>query len=221
MAVTSQWEWASINRSRDYTRIIGGNQVYRENWSLIRKRISNDEYKNSAGTTIGTGDLGNTSATLSAYNGGEIETISPPSFSSWSFGTTRAYCTSGVTWYKTGYLRNNLAVYLQTEPYKGDLTKSVVLAYVAGDRYYMFPCTPAQADGNTFPESGAVAKRNSASTAVAGTWTDNDGLNSSTLSLASTADPFICTSDIQSYDQSGVNWYTQQQTWISKSPWGN
>ena len=76
MAVTSNWEWESISRGID-TNVFAGIVRTRNNWSLTRKRVSDEAYAS---------ELGDTATSLDGFNGGVTETIVSPSINALSFG---------------------------------------------------------------------------------------------------------------------------------------
>lgn len=221
MAVTSNWEWVSVNRNKDYT-IISGQNVFRENWSLTRKRISNEAYTSELGTSI---------TSLSAYNGGVTETISCPTYSAYSFGTTQTWVDSGVLWVPTGFTRGGVASYRCVEPAKQNTeyinvifkgTRSGTASYIIG------AVTSGELsagnwpnDSNSYGSPRHVNYKNEAYTTLTGDYSPSysSTASESRLSATSTNASFYCTSDVQTYDSAGVDWFTQTQTWQSKTPW--
>lgn len=224
MAFTTNWMWRVIDRRKDYS-ISQGVESFRENWTLSRYRISDQAYSS---------ELGDTSTSLAAENGGVTETITAPT------DTThyRAYnwdFTDDVPWYSSGYTRNGRQAYIYSEPSPVDSSKSAVMFYEvhfdagigSGQKYWwMTQCSASEATSGTFP---VVATAISAGDCIA--WSEGTTStpptawvryqNTDPFNVAATTEQidFRCTSDAQSYAQKFVDWFTQTQTWVIKSPW--
>lgn len=244
MTVTSGWVWKNVQRARDYS-VSSTSVSFRENWILTRSRISNDEYKTSAGVISSSGDLGNTATALIAMNGGVQETINTPTYESMEF-TYRynsEYCTLplNVPFYKTGYTRNGRAVYYFTQPTLFHATKATVMFYEPtsynGNSFYwhITLCTTTEASVGTFPNASTAY---SASNLIAGkladtltpdgdlwyqgavwNWAANQWRAIMSPSSYSSALPFVCISDNQTFADVGVDWYYQDQVWVLKTAW--
>jgi hypothetical protein len=228
MAVTSEWEWENVTRARDYT-ISRNINFFRENWVLARKIISNDTFSS---------ELGATASTLSAYNGGVTETISPPSFSFFKFTSSGAsFWTINIPFYKAGYQRNGKDAYLFSEASPKDPSKAAVIFYeynqYFGGTYYHWhwiQCSSGEASSGTFPTMAAIvtasnhvaSSQTNSATPAGSAWKrefNNLSSHTATLSSSSSTVDFLCLSDAQQYDNQSVDWYTQRQQWVARSPW--
>lgn len=222
MAVTSQWEWASINRAKDFT-IVNSQNVFRENWSIERFRISDDTYSSQ---------LGESATSITAYNGGVTETVNCPTYPAYSFDTSQNWVNAGVLWIPTGFTRSGVAAYKYVESAKYNSTKNLVLflGTISGTaRYLVAEVTSSELSSGTwlneYSDYSALglgtSHKSSSYTTLTGTYTGVAPYSgNSTLSSTATSATFYCTSDTQIYNTSGVSWYTQRQVWQSKTPWG-
>lgn len=229
----SQWSWLNIDRRREYSKTQAGEDFFRENWTVTRSRVSNKVF---------TSELGDTAGSLSAYNGGVTETVTAPTYDFFSF-TSMVSATDwfaeleDVPFYPAGYNRGGKPVYILSEQSPRDTTKACVLFYEYQAKPYsgintywqVGQCSSAEATSGTFAKSAVMfaasdllaANRIDYPTPTGPTYRRAAGAESGTGAITSTAstENFRCVSDLQSYSQQGVEWYTQTQTWIAKSPW--
>lgn len=226
MAFTTDWMWRIIDRRKDYS-VTSGVETFRENWTLARYLISNDTYVS---------ELGDTASSLSAENGGVTETVGVPTgYSYYQFSNDADYpYTPLVPFYSAGYNRNGRQAYIYSEPSPEDSSKSAVIFYeqwlVGGSTYYYWhftQCTNAEAQAGTFPDAATADTAgdllayttSSGTTPVSSLYRVPVSGDTFPLVAATSTLTFRCTSDAQSYDQPFVDWFTQTQTWVVKSPW--
>lgn len=239
MAVTSEWEWVGINRTQDIT-ISGGILTKRNNWTATRKRISNDTFVSSLGTTA---------TSLSAYNGGTIETVTAPNISVVLFNANTAWTLTSTLWIPTGYIRNGSMSYTQyqgTANIPDALKKNVAyLATYDNNGVFTYIWVVTEASPETVRDNswdsviqkwvGAVLTQPNGSDYVfASVWSSvGDSISGKAFPSSfgtftggatayfstSSVPSFYCSSDIQTYDQNGVDWFTQIQTWSNKDNW--
>jgi hypothetical protein len=232
MAFTTEWEWQTVDRRKDMSVSFSGVETFRENWTLVRTRISNDTFTSELGDTEGT--------SLTAKNGGVTETIAVPS--GYNFITASGATLAGLDgkdWYSAGYVRNGAAVYVCMEPSVNDSSMSMVLYYenytygapISATKYHHInQCSTAQALAGTFPGAAAaytagdyIASRGGilSTDPLQSGWNSHDYTASDVFTFGNSAQTlnFRCISDQQLYNQRFVDWYVQQQTWVVKSPW--
>ena len=234
MAFTTDWMWRVVDRRKDYS-VSAGVESFRENWTLSRYRVTDQAY---------TSELGDTASSLAGENGGVTETIAVPTGYTYYAATSWDY-TDSIPWYSAGYQRNGKDAYIYSNPSPKDASKSAVMFYeshyeadffsagAGSTRYWwMTQCSSSQASSGTFPTAGAAfdasdvvgsSSSNTATPANAswqrhGTYYADTGDTFTVSSAVSTLE-FRCTADSQSYDQPFVDWFTQTQTWVVKSPW--
>lgn len=237
MAVTSNWEWVAINRDNDLN-VSGGVQAIKSNWTITRKRISDDAY---------VGQIGESATSLTALNGSRQETVNAQYVSGVVFDVATAWTNTTSVWVPNGYKgQNNSDVYVcSNEANIPNPTKRNLLFQVniLGGSTYYWACIEAETSAvssgsfftgswnsqsgggftGLFPQSsnyvlgagGAVTTSPDGKLLYAnnGTFTGD-----ATATVGSVQIPFKCVSDIQSF-QNGVNWYEQTQTWVYKSSW--
>ena len=93
---TSEWEWQNINRGLDYT-VVDSAPMKRNNWTLTRSRYSSAPYAS---------ELDTKDTSLTAYNGGEPETISGITsiyIDGYQFDTTQNWVSDSAIWVDSGY----------------------------------------------------------------------------------------------------------------------
>ncbi len=228
MAVTSEWEWITINRSVEDSTF-GGAMVTRRNWTLSRKRISDAAYSSEDGT------LQNS---LSGYNGGVTETITCPTLRMVTFGTATNWTATTTKWVETLYVMNGFPVYT---PYNAklrlddplylillsqNLTEANAGKGVWGISLYSMSLNYIKywtdysiraAEYNYTTTSPVYASVNGKIIAYQ---SGNYFTVPSTATLNTAGQlGFMCTSDTQDYPDQGVDWFTQTQTWTYKEPW--
>ena len=224
MAFTPDWMWRVVDRRKDYS-VTAGVESFRENWMLSRYRVSDQAYSS---------ELGDTSSSLAGENGGVTETIAVPTgYTYLSFSGANYPYTAGVEFYSAGYSRNGQSAYIYSDPSPEDSTKSAVIFFEEGYSHstqtwdwHFVQCSAAEATSGTFPNittayaAGDVLAWNYTVADITGAnWKVPDVAGNFTLSEATSTLEFRCTADSQSYDQPFVDWFTQTQTWVVKSPW--
>ena len=230
---TSGWQWNAINRNRDYS-FVGDTEFYRENWQLTRWR-----YSDAAWSTLGAdGALGDTSTSLSATNGGVTETVTPPSYnaleciniSTYEQNSEFSVYENDYKFYKTAWTWTGMPAYVSTKScapsafhntaIKGDHTPAII-SEDGGVNWFII----AEPTGNLTSgvlDFNSYSGYDGSAFAITSEWVATvSGLPSRTGVVAevSTTADFRCTSDLQTYDTSSVNWFKQTQTWVSRSPW--
>ena len=212
-AFTSEWEWTSINRSQDVS-VQNSEQTTRNNWVVTRKRISNEAYDSQ---------LGESAASLTAYNGGVTETVTPPETEVIVFDTTTNWTKTTTLWIPSGTTNNGAPIYVSDEdPNIPDATRINILylAYSAISSKFLWYAYES-VDGAPGPGINRVGGDEEVTRPsldgylfddLGGTFT---GTSTSSISSASVYD-FYCSGDNQTYQEQGVDWFTQTQTWIFK-----
>jgi len=213
-----------INQPKRDSSYQGATLLTRNNWVIIRKRISDDDYDS---------ELGEEESSLSAYNGGVTETIAGPVISGYTIGpTVRNYTNTTDVCIPTGQIQNGSAVYATPSTITNipDSEKRNVLHLVAVGselNWSYGEFTQAEVDTLTVPDSRGTSYVYDDSNKPAGSLPVSLNMNlyggtfvGSNGAIASTyAYPFTCTGDNQVYEQQSVDWYTQRQTWVFKDGW--
>ena len=213
MADTTNWEWININRSQDVTISIGST-LTRNNWVLTRKRISDASYSS---------ELGDTSSSLSGYNGGVTETVTPPLTDVINFDTATNWTATATDWIPSGATNNGAPVYVTTaDPNIPSSTKiNIIFLYENVPTGEFGWKVYESVDGSPGPSINYVSGLES-DPAPSIDGYDFDTINGSFTGTATAsvsqqaAQDFYCSGDNQVYNQSSVDWFTQQQTWIFK-----
>lgn len=237
----SEWEWINVDRGLDYT-VINGIEQKRNNWSLSRKRVSNDIYASEVDTR---------QYSLTAYNGGVPETVDNTTESivgGLHFDTTTTWTLNTTIWEEWDYsehleyrytpqdgtvnipdstkinacsfqaIDSSYTAYawfvVEMEPeWLESPVRSIYSAYTNGirsaDTY-----TPAEYAAKEFP----LTPDGVSFTVPKGTFVGG-GSSTAEWGTVATGGEFLCTNDSQQYQQRGVEWYTQQQTWSFKDRW--
>lgn len=238
MSVTSQWEWVDIPEELDVQiSIVSGSARYRKRSILtpVRKRISNAAYVSQ---------LGETATSLSAYNAGStITTTAPETLSGVMFpeATVSNWTKDYTFWTETGTVVNGRPSYWNDSINSPDATKRNVI-WLGSTEYsgwYQWVCcesTTALVAAGTWNKlttytngigTGAYTSLSSAPLTPAGQnfslkpWQGSLGTFSGAASAVTTKDsiPLTCISDVRTFEQNGVDWYTQTQTWKYTSAW--
>lgn len=226
MAVTSNWEWLGVDRGIQ-TSMSGSTLFTREQWTLRRKRISDDVYVD---------ELGDSASSLAGENGGITETITAPTLPIVTFSANTNWTTTATQWMESGFSRNGHPVYLQyddiTCPVAG-FKSAIQLVPQTGTtvfRWGVIAHPAAYIDRNAMAvnwgSSSDHIKESSSGAAgsIHGAVLDTtvgvyfSGAATATLTAAG-ALSFRCVSDNQVYDQRFVDWFSQVQIWTYEAPW--
>lgn len=233
MAVTSNWEWIAINRDNDLN-VSGGVQATKSNWSLVRKRISNEAFS---------GQIGESATSLTATNGSRQETVTAQYVSGLGFDANTAWTNTTSVWVPNGYKGHSDVYVCSNEANIPNSTKKNIIfqVNVFGSTNFFWACLEADAaavssgsfftgawatysgGGGLFPQSSNYITTGSAAVSTspngksfvsnAGTFTGD-----ATATVGNIQIPFKCTSDVQTFEN-GLDWYTQTQIWVYKSSW--
>lgn len=223
MAVTTNWVWESINRNRDYS-IVDNTEFYRENWQVVRYRISDAAYVS---------ELGDTSSSLPGYNGGVTETVTPPSYSvltcpgasyngpdlsSYQFYPTQWTVAVGQTAY---YSPLALPYYSGTYVVIDSTYSALLVSLDSGVNWAMVaePTSVVESGDLTYTSYASYLGAKKKLTVDWGAVSVPSPISGTSCQTTSVSVPFRCISDLQSYNQQSVDWFTQTQTWIARSPW--
>lgn len=203
MAVTSEWEWTIVDRRQDPVMLYPYD-IHRINWTLVRSRISNDTYVS---------ELGDSSSSLTAKNGGILETITAPSTRIITVTGEASNTGQGQILYPTGVLSGGYPIYesdIFTRSWGGTLgiLASKVYLYYDQSRPEETTCFIGLAgSGPPYISSSDQLLIDSGNN-----WSLPSDLTATTPTLE-----FTCTVDSQMYKDRSVDWYTQQQTWVARS----
>ena len=242
MAVTSNWEWGSMPTTLD-TNItaVSGVSVYlvKKTDSYSRSRISNDVYVT---------ELGDTAATISGFNGGVTATVTAKSSEEYVMfpeATASNWTRVFTIWRTTGHVVNGRESYWSDGRNSPDASKRNVIWLGAtgyGPLPYQWLCaesTTALIEANTWNKStgahaNAIGTGLYLSLAASPMTPARQNFNlepypwggtTGTFSGAATGatvklrTPLTCVADSRNYEDGGVDWYTQTQTWESKTGW--
>jgi hypothetical protein len=238
MSVTSNWVCESVDRNIDLGTS-GGITLRRNAWTLTRSRISDASYSS---------ELLSTATSLSCYNGGVTETISAPSRTSITFGTSTNWIETTDTFIEAGYTVNQRPVYVMSYGKFSKYNNSQSIAIVAIPltegattlHWHAIQLSPFDIADKNLPTWGGsnagqplyskpFCRTNTSFQAGAGTYVTPNGISfnylvggwstESTPTVSTAQGSFLCTSDKQSYQTSGVDWYTQTQTWNYRDEW--
>lgn len=219
------WTWETINRNRDYS-ITGLAEYYRENWQLVRSRH----------TTINPfeSQLGETASSLTAYNGTDSQTITPPTGSAYGFSSlpsTPQDFTGYTTlvdhvFYTAPYTYAGKPVYVSLSQYGGDVNTypatviDVPVVLYSPTALYWYCIAIPQADTLSGSFTSTVISGTTYQRTFGYFGSYQDALPDDTyFGLTTDTIDFRCVSDVPTYEQRGIEWYKQTQTWQSKSPW--
>ena len=237
MAGTTGWEWGNIDRREDLSTV-GGVGIKRDNWSLTRNRTSDEVFASQLGETAGI---------LSGFNGGVTETVTAPQLrNAISFDSSTEWVNGDDVWVKTGKIINRRPVYVLsvggTNLPVGSLANVIFAAStsVGGTSFYwtLAEYTPDEVISGSFAHEigdtsfslnyirSSTSKTTSdneqltpAGVAFLTTSTNWSGYSSSISWLVQTTGLLTCPGDDQTYNQQGVDWYKQTQTWAFTGSW--
>lgn len=241
MAVTTGWMWQSINRNRDYS-IVNGSEFFRENWQLVRYRVSDAAY---------TSQLGSTASSLSADNGGVTESVTAPTEDVLTIVNTSSQITwSGganyddYTFYPCPLEHDGNPIWYSETPAQAttdngnvDNTYVPVVGYNKVNALWyvvLEPRATATSGLLTYSTIAGYGEHNVSPNlaATSNGWTSDSGDATSPVYVDTIPNPdedvvvevetnanFRCISDLQSYNQQSVDWYTQIQTWTAVTRW--
>ena len=233
MAVTTEWMWQSINRNRDYS-IVSGSEFYRENWQLVRYRVSDAAY---------TSQLGSTASSLSAENGGVTESVTAPTEDvltmlneggavTWISGSDY----DDYTFYPCPIEHDGNPIWYSETPAQAssinsnvDNTYVPVIGYDKVSSVWMVVLEPrstatsgllSKSTINDYDVSQLEATTNGwvSDSADSTSPVYSNGANDIVIEVSTNIN-FRCVSDLQSYNQQSVDWYTQTQTWTAVTRW--
>ena len=242
---TSEWEWLNINRGLDYT-VVDGASLKRNNWTLVRSRYSNAPYVSELDTKLTslTAYNGGVPETIPSLTGIDVSGVRFDTTTTYTLNTTtwidigRPSSQGGVKWYRQESSATNIpdsdmvnilgrfwtgagtwpdmvcvwAVVEMTSTQADSLTFSQYLTNYTNyarstNTWILTDSTAPTIDGETIAASTATGTFSPTvdSDIDVGTW---EGTGS-----------FLCTADTQNYQQRGVEWYQQLQTWSFKDDW--
>jgi len=234
----SEWEWVNIARGLDYSAQ-NGVSTKRNNWVLTRSRISNDSYASQLDETL---------FSLTAYNGGvpeRIDGITGIPVEGLFFDNSTTWTANTTPWvpfdfnaqtqyrYQPSGAANIPSASHVNQCYFNRLDNTNVIfgwfvlevpiaiasntfrqpysSYLNGIRNSTIYTEVDLANG-TFPQTPEGLLFDTAKGTFVGSATPS-------ITITSERGNFLCTGDAQSYQQRGVDWYTQTQTWSFKDSW--
>lgn len=217
---TSQWEWQYINRRTEYSFLDNSFEIKRQSWDLARFRWSNDAYSSEVGTE---------SSSLSAYNAGVTETVTPPTYDLLTVSNSliNFELDNGDTFSMQQYLRNGQPAYICSREIDG-YTLVLFSEDYSSNYWHVGGTTYAEASAGTFKTAAGFTVANQRyfkggtdAGDPEGSYEDIDQsvLNTGTFTFTANTKNFRCVSDNQIYPQNGVDWYQQQQVWHVVTPW--
>ena len=226
MAVTSGWEWISINRSTEES-LFYGSRVVKRAWQLTRKRISDAAYSSEDGTM---------QTSLSGYNGDVTETITCPILPIVTFGTATNWTETTTKWVPSVFAANGYPAYeaygskmLLSPPLYVFQIAHATVDYFSGVGVWGVAQSSYVTDAHTWNSTYPVASMETQNTGHA--WASIHGKTIAYAKAGAYGVPttaslnangqlgFFCTSDVQSYEDRGVDWFVQTQTWTYNEPW--
>jgi hypothetical protein len=225
MAV-SNWEWAQITRANDFTFVTepsGSGDYTRDNWVAIRARYSDEPYVSQ---------LNETADYITAYNGGEEETVHGTTASGLRFVTDTNWSNPEWIWRPSGQTSRGYPIYIPpvgvtNQPNASKITIAWQLRYTgSADAWFIAEATEEQlyTTGVPWPQSSYVkaGDTNNPSPIFGKNFSSVVGTTFSGTSVAdvtSLTNKWRCVTDTQRYDDRGVAWYVQEQVWRIQSGW--
>ena len=242
---TSEWEWQNINRGLDYTVIDNAN-LKRNNWTLTRMRYSNDIYTSEldAKSTSLTAYNGGVPETIGSVTGSLITGAQFDTDTIYTLDETVWVETGYTRWGSPSYRMEDAAANIPDSSKTNILTKMTTGGSYPTETlcWAVIELDNDVADNNgwssswtatalTYPgvRSATFTRQISDPVGVDGQvllastsrlWSPAAS-NDSTVSIGSfpSSGTFLCTGDTQQYQQRGVDWYQQVQTWSFKDSW--
>lgn len=242
MTFTSEWEWVSINRNADSyveesTEFPGLSEFkIRRNWSLSRKRWSNDTYVSA---------FGDFSVDLTAKNGGVDYTVSSEDnyFGVKFYMSTAVWTTTETIWIESDFPAINGSPVWEVSPISQNLpfslpNRTLIFRVTLAD--FSTPWAAVNVDYSEWLASSLDDIANYSDYKIAsntdltdefgedtiffdgtGSGAFASGTAASELATSHDAALYFCESDVQSWPIDGVDFYQQTQTWSWKSEYAN